>query len=182
MVAEQPDPDFLERHVRVAPTAGGGTEFRHGPARVPGAALGWSIATLIFGGGGALADGLGAPMLIVAVVALFTGVFILISFDLWLGVSVLEFQHGIVRHRHSWLGIGRTTQWDFGEIQDVRVRTGMTQQPTATQKARLWYDIEIRSERRPPRTVLRHLPTVQEADTVAAEMRQLLGVVPPGPV
>jgi len=168
------------RKVQVAPSPGGGTEFRHGPARAPGAAAGWSLATLIFGAGALLSQTLGAPLLIVATVGLFTAILVLLTADLWLGVTTIEFTHGRVSHRHAWLGVGRTRSWDSTQIREVRVRTGMTQQRTATQKARLWYDIEFDIAGRPPRPVLRHLPTRDEADAVASEMSLLLGARLPG--
>jgi hypothetical protein len=165
-----------ERTVQVAPSVGGGTEFRYGPLRVAGPAVGWAIVTLIFGGGGVLADRLGAPLVIVGVVALFTALMVVITIDLWLGVTVLDFTHGAVRQRHSWLGLGRTRVWNFDSIRGIRVKTGMTQQRTATQKPRAWYDIEFVFQDGPAKTVLRHLPTQAEAESVAHEMSQLLGL------
>jgi hypothetical protein len=64
------------------------------------------------------------------------------------------------------------------QIQDVRVKIGMSQQRTVTQSARAWYDIQFRLASGRYFPVLRHVPSKAEAEFVAGEIR-LVRTEPP---
>jgi hypothetical protein len=168
------DFDTTTAKVQMAPASGGGTEFRYGPLRAPGAAAAWTLFVLIFGGAALLAARVGAPRLFTVPFVLFGLLMLLVAVDLWIGVTVLEVRGATISHRHSWLMLGRTREWSAGEIQDVRVKIGMSQQRTVTQSARAWYDIQFRLASGRYFPVLRHVPSKAEAEFLAGEIRQLL--------
>jgi hypothetical protein len=170
--------DPMNATVRVNPGPGGGTEIHFGAARNKGVLVSFTIMYLIFFGGMLLARSFGAPSFIVIAIGAFALLLMGLTIDAWLGTSTVEVGGSEITVRSAILGVGRTRRMDGADVRDVVVKMGMTQQQTATQSARVWYDIAI--VRTSGRDVIagRRLASRQEAEWLAATIRESLGLRP----
>jgi hypothetical protein len=167
--------DPRDATVQIAPGPGGGTEFRFGAARAPGAAVGVTAVTAVFLGSAYGIRLLGAPLLFVIVFGFFGMVLLAIAVDLWLTVTVIEIGNGDVRIRNSVLGIGRTKHIDASTVEDVDLRVGMSQNESAAQSARAWYDVVLKLSDGKTVSGGRQIGNRQEADWVVARLKEALG-------
>jgi hypothetical protein len=166
--------DPIDATIRIAQSPGGGTEFRFGAARTPGAALGITIVTAIFLGVAYGISLLGAPLLFATVFGFFGLVLLAITIDLWLTVTVVDIGNGQVRIRNSVLGIGRTKTIDATTIEDVTMKIGMSQNESAVQSAKAWYDVMLMLPNRKKVFAGRHIASKAEAEWVVESMKDAI--------
>jgi len=166
--------DPADATVQVAPGPGGGTEFRFGAARSPGAALAVTIVAAIVVGAAFGVRALGAPTLFVVVCGVLGVLLALIAIDLWFATTTVEVLHDEINVRHSVLGIGRTRRMNIADIADVCTSIGMTQNQSATQSSRVWYDIAIVPHAGRKLTAGRHVASRGEAEWLVAQLKEVL--------
>lgn len=170
--------DPMLAKVTIAPGPGGGTEFRFGAARSPGAALGVTIMALLFCGVAIVTGYLGAPLLFPIIFGLFGVLLVLFAIDLWLVVTTVEIGHNVLQKRTSIAGFGWTRHIDTADIEELAMKVGMTQQDSATQSSKAWYDIALQLGDGRKVTIGRQIADRREAEWVVAEMRRAAGLDP----
>jgi hypothetical protein len=166
--------DPATARVSIAPGPGGGTEFRFGANRTPGAAFAVTIMAVVFSGVAFGIRYLGAPLVFPIVFGLVGAVLVLVAIDLWLAVTVVEVTNGSLISRTSVLGTGRTRQLDVSDIEDVTLGIGMTQSESVTQAAKAWYDISIHRRAGSKLKIGRHIADRREAEYVVGQLKRAL--------
>jgi len=162
--------------VQVSPAPAGGTEFRFGAARAPGLTLTLAITTAVFIGAAWGLRRTDAPVLFPGLFALIGLALLVITTDLWLVVTIVVIGSDGVTIRNTVLGVGGSRHVELADIEDVRVRVGLSQTEAAMQSARAWHDISLRLSGGRTVSAGRHLTDRKEAEWVASQMRSLLGL------
>jgi len=99
--------DLTESGIHIRPTAEG-TEYHFAAGRNASFCLGVAVFTLIWTGALYLQYVLDFPRIFVAITGLFELLLLLILADLWLGSTRVIIGAGVVRRRHTILGLGST--------------------------------------------------------------------------
>jgi hypothetical protein len=102
-----------------------GTEIAFPAARNPGAAAGVSAFFLLWGGALGLMIHLGAPVLFPAVFGLFQFILLYMVLELWLGVSRVTVDSGVVTVASGYVAPFRERRFPAAEIAEVTTKIGM---------------------------------------------------------
>jgi hypothetical protein len=158
--------------VRIRPSALGGTEYYFGAARNLGASFAMLFFTVIWVGSIWLMLHLGAPIFFPILFGLFLLLFVFILVDMLFGTTRVIIESGTVKIRNSTLGMGSAKDIPCAEIKEIKLGSGMQQQPTLTQAGHIYYDIEIHRKYGKRVKAGEHIRNKREAEWLAAEMRQ----------
>ena len=109
-------------HIRSTPE---GTEYYFGPARNPGAAFGTAAFLLLWTGAIWLQFVLDGPWPFIIVFAFVDFLLVIVVTDLFFGATTVTIGGGVVKRRHSSLGISTTRVHPFQTITDLDLHIGM---------------------------------------------------------
>lgn len=172
--AEPPPFDPREATISIGPGPRGGTRFRFGAARSPGAASGATLGAAVFGSGAFLTHVLGAPWLFPIGLGVVAAAMLASAVDLWLTVTTVDVGNDVAI-RHAVLGLGRTRRLPRRDVVEVGVGLGRSQRERAARAAGGWYGVRLRLADGRIVSAGRQLRSRREAEWVASELTRLLG-------
>lgn len=179
---ERAEPEVLEPFdpskatVTVSTGAGGTTVFRFGAGRVRGPALGLTIVALAFLGATYFMSRLNGPGLFQIVFGVLGLGLLGIAIDLWLVATVVEIGNSEIVIRNTVLGMGPERRIPIDEVEAVDLKIGLSQNESATQSPRAWYDIGLKLAGGRKLSAGRHVSSKREARWIVSQMRQVLGL------
>ncbi len=184
---ERDEFDPADSPVLVRSGPAGGIEFIFPAGRNKNVALALTVFFLIFGGATA-----GLTWWLVAsdmpiVFRLFTATFPLVfglvtllifffTLDAWFATSRVVVADGVLWTRRSLFGGGKRREIAVKDIAGIKLGIGMSQNQTATQSGKAYYDIEIHPTIGKRFKAGQGIPSKREAEWLAAKMRRLLEV------
>jgi hypothetical protein len=115
---------------------------------------------------------LGAPIFFPIIFGLFLLLFVFFLIDMLFGTTRVIIESGTVKIRNSTLGMGSAKDIPCAEIKEIKLGSGMQQQPTLTQAGHIYYDIEIHRKYGKLVKAGEHIRNKREAEWLAAEMRK----------
>ena len=172
--AEPPPFDPREATISIGPGPRGGTRFRFGAARSPGAASGATLGAAVFGSGAFLTHVLGAPWLFPIGLGVVAAAMLASAVDLWLTVTTVDVGNDVAI-RHAVLGLGRTRRLPRRDVVEVGVGLGRSQRERAARAAGGWYGVRLRLADGRIVSAGRQLRSRREAEWVASELTRVLG-------
>ncbi|NKB90498.1 MAG: hypothetical protein GKS06_20010 [Acidobacteria bacterium] len=170
--------------VQITSTRAGNTEFVFPAGRNKSVALSLTVLLLIFGGATAgLAWWLRSseqPFIFTLFTALFPVVFglftLLILFfalDAWFAKSRVVIADGRLSSRRTLFGSGKPREIAVADIAEIQLGIGMSQNQTATQSGKAYYDIEIHPKTGKRFKAGQGIPNKREAEWIAKQMREM---------
>ena len=167
-----------DSRIAVAPLPGGGKEFSFPAARNPGAAVGLSLFSVLWGSTIFVQLYCGFGWFFPLLTGLFLLLLLWISADLWFGTSHVVFDGRTVRLRAGYFGGGRSREIPYEDVEEIKLGIGMQSGRTP------YYDVELHAKR--PRTqgrqlksplklyAGRHIRDKIEVEWLADQMRECL--------
>lgn len=164
--------DLATAGIHVRPTADG-TEYFFAAARNPAFGIGTTAFFVIWSGALALQYILAFPWIFLVVTGIFELLLLVIVTDVWLGSTTVSIGEGVVRRRHSVLGIGGTRVIPCPDVRSLDLHISMQ----STGRFGTPYD-ELRARLDTGRRTHlgRGIRDKRHAEWLAAEMRKAIGL------
>ena len=150
-----------------------GTTYHFGAMRNVSFAVGVTVFTLIWTGALWLQVTLGFPWLFPIVTGLFELLLIAIVADLWFGATTVTIGAGVVRRRHTILGLGATRAIPVADI--VQIELPITMQ-TSGRSGTPYYELRAKRTSGRKLSLGGGIRDKRQAEWLAAEMRAAIGL------
>ncbi len=165
--------DSLARSGIIVQPTDAGTAYHFSAMRNLSFAAGMTVFILIWTGGLWLQWRVGFPWIFLLICGLIELLLIVIAVDLWFGATTVTIGSGIVRRRHTVLGVGSTREIALGDISQIDLPITMQ---TTGRSGTPYYELRALRKNGRKLSLGSGIRNKRQAEWLAAEMRAALGL------
>ena len=150
-----------------------GTAYHFGAMRNVSFAAGMTVFILIWTGGLWLQWRVGFPWIFPLLFGLFELLLIVVAIDLWFGAITVTIGAGVVRRRHTILGLGSTREIPAADIAQIDLPITMQ---TTGRSGTPYYELRAKRTNGRKLSLGSGIRDKRQAEWLAAEMRAAIGL------